>query len=91
MLKIRKALTARDGLGPVDDVTPLADKLASTAGDIMIVGHLPFLAKLALLLLTGFESAEPVAFKQGGVVCLNRSDENCWQIEWVVTPELLAD
>jgi phosphohistidine phosphatase len=91
VLKIRRTLTARDGLGPTDDVTLLAHKLASTAEDIMIVGHLPFLAKLASLLLTGSESVEPVAFRQGGIVCLNRSDENRWQIEWMVTPELLAD
>lgn len=91
VLKIRRTLTARDGLGPVDDVTLLADKLASTAEDIMIVGHLPFLAKLTSVLLTGSESVEPVAFKQGGIVCLGRSDENRWQIEWMVTPDLLAD
>lgn len=82
---------ARDGLSPLDDVAALADDLVSAAGSIMIVGHLPFLAKLASLLVTGSQSAEPVAFKQGGVVCLGRTDENRWQVEWMVTPELLAD
>jgi phosphohistidine phosphatase len=84
-------LTARDGLGPPDDVTVLANELASTTQNIMIVGHLPFLAKLASLLLTGAEAAETVAFKQGGVVSLNCTDEGRWQINWMVTPELLAD
>ncbi len=91
VVKTDKPPAARDGLGPLDDVTPLADELASTAQHIMIVGHLPFLANLASLLLTGSQSAEPVAFKQGGIVCLGRTDENRWHVEWMVTPELLAD
>ncbi len=91
VVKTNKPPAARDGLGPLDDVTALASELASIAGDVMIVGHLPFLAKLTSLLLTGSQSVEPVAFKQGGIVCLNRSDENRWQIQWMVTPELLAD
>jgi phosphohistidine phosphatase len=55
----------------------------------MIVGHLPFLSKLASLLLTGSESSETVAFKQGGIVCLKCKDKNLWQIDWMITPELL--
>jgi phosphohistidine phosphatase len=91
VVKTNKPPAARDRLGPLDGVTPLADELASAAGNIMIVGHLPFLAKLASLLLTGLESAESVAFKQGGIVCLGRTDENRWQVQWMVTPDLLAD
>ena len=85
-----KTQTVHDGLGPTDDVTALKDELVSATGDIMVVGHLPFLSKLTSLLLTGSESANTVAFKNAGIVCLSRSDENRWQIEWVVTPELLA-
>jgi phosphohistidine phosphatase len=91
VVEIRKEQAARDGLAPNDDVAATAGQLASVTGDIAIVGHLPFLAKLASLLLTGSESANTVAFKQGGIVCLSRSDENNWQIEWMVIPELFAD
>ena len=90
VIKINKAKTARDGLGPNDDVTVLRDELASLQQDVMIVGHLPFLSKLASLLLGGSESANTVAFKQGGIVCLRRAEENQWQIDWMVTPELLV-
>lgn len=89
-LKADKGLAARDGLAPNDDVTALASELDSTIEDIAIVGHLPFLGKLASLLLAGSESADTVAFKNGGIVCLTRSDENQWHIDWMVTPELLA-
>jgi len=91
VIKVNKTLTGRDDLEPNDDVNVLANELASATDDIMVVGHLPFLAKLASLLLTGLESAETVAFKQGGIVCLSRCNENKWQIDWKVTPELLAD
>jgi phosphohistidine phosphatase len=90
VIKIKKAESVRDDLGPTDDVTALSDELAHIEQDVMIVGHLPFLSKLTSLLLTGSESADTVAFKNSGIVCLNRSEENRWQLNWVVIPELLA-
>ncbi len=90
VIEIKKAKIARDGLGPNDDVTTLRDELASVQQDIMIVGHLPFLSKLASLLLAGSESADTVAFKNGGIVCLNLAETNQWQIDWIVTPELIV-
>lgn len=83
-------LAARDGLGPTDNIAALVDELASATADIMIVGHLPFLARLASVLLTGSESAQTVAFQRGGIVCMNRSDDNQWQIDWMLVPELLS-
>ena len=90
VVEINKTQTIHDGLGPNDDVTVLRDDLALAQQDVMIVGHLPFLSKLTSLLLAGSESDNTVAFKQGGIVCLSRSDENQWQIDWMVTPELLV-
>jgi len=90
VIEIKEATIAHDGLGPNDDVTVLRDELASAQQDIMIVGHLPFLSKLASLLLAGSESANTVAFKNGGIVCLNRAETNQWQIDWIVTPELIV-
>jgi len=87
-VKISEAEITRDGLAPNDDVTQLKEELVSSQQDIMIVGHLPFVSKLASLLLTGSESADVVAFKQGGIVALSSSEDNHWQIEWMVIPEL---
>jgi len=89
-VKVKEGTIARDDLGPNDDVTVLRNELASAEHSIMIVGHLPFLGKLASLLLTGCESANTVAFKQGGIVCVSCSEANQWQIDWMVTPEILA-
>jgi phosphohistidine phosphatase len=85
-----KTLTTHDRLGPSDDVTVIRNELITTSGDIMVVGHLPFLSKLASLLLVGAESANTVAFKNGGIVCLERCKENQWQVNWVVIPELIV-
>lgn len=85
-----KILTIHDGLGPNDDVKVFKNEVVSAGSDIMVVGHLPFLSKLASLLLAGAESANTVAFKNGGIVCLKYSEENQWQIDWVVIPELIV-
>jgi phosphohistidine phosphatase len=79
----------RDGLAPNDPVKFLANELSGMANDLMIVGHLPFLGKLAAMLLAGVESKNVVAFRQGGVVCLQRNEDQTWQVAWMVTPQLL--
>jgi len=89
VIKINEAHTIHDGLGPNDDVTALQNELISDQKDIMIVGHLPFLPKLASLLLTNSESSNTVAFKNGGIVCLDYSDDNQCQLDWMIIPELL--
>ncbi len=90
VVEVRKEMAAHDGLAPNDDVSKLKDEIISDQNDIMIVGHLPFLPKLASLLLTGSESSNTVAFRNGGIVCLDYSDDNQWQLDWMIIPELLA-
>lgn len=89
VIKINKEKIEREGLAPNDDVTAIKDELIATQKDTIIVSHMPFVSKLASLLLTGREFADTVAFRQGGIVALSCSEENQWQIEWMVTPELL--
>lgn len=79
----------REGLTPNDPVKGLANEMSEMANDLMIVGHLPFLGKLASMLLAGSEGKDLVAFRPGGVVCLQRNEDQTWQVAWMVTPELL--
>jgi phosphohistidine phosphatase SixA len=51
----RDRLVQREGLGPKDQVAATKEALEQTGGDLMIVGHLPFLGKLVALLVTGSE------------------------------------
>lgn len=82
---------ARNGLAPGDPVSPLRDELAARLDNTMIVGHMPFVSRLATLLLSGYESPPLVAFANAGIVCLNRTPDNAWQLLWAVTPQLLPD
>lgn len=84
-----EGVTQRDDLSPNDPVEPLRKAVESSEGDRMLVGHLPFMSKLASRLLSGDEKAPLVAFRQGGVVCLAR-EEKIWQVAWMVTPDLLG-
>src|ERR1700737_5198274 len=68
----RDRLVQREGLGPKDQVAATKEALEQTGGDLMIVGHLPFLGKLVALLVTGSEKNEIVEFRFGGVVCVER-------------------
>jgi len=82
------AVQMRDGLAPKDDVAKIAKALRGRDRDLLIVGHLPFLAKLAGLLLAGDERTHVVAFQYAGVVCLESDDEGRWQVRWMVVPQL---
>ena len=87
---IKKEMSAHEGLAPNDDVKIIKDEILSANQDVMIVGHMPFVSRLASFLLTASESSGTVAFRQGGIVCLNYSDENQWQLNWMIIPDLLV-
>ncbi len=78
-----------DGLSPNDDVKKFKEeKIDTSSKDIMIVGHMPFLSKLASLLLIDSSDREIINFKNAGIVCLSNTNEN-WQVEWIIIPKLL--
>jgi phosphohistidine phosphatase len=77
------------GLAPMDPVDAIRREVESDATfDLMLVGHLPFMGKLASLLTADSETADVVAFRNGGVVCLERDDSGTWRVLWIVTPGL---
>ena len=82
-------LKETEGLAPMDDPSLWEKKLRDMHQNVMLVGHLPHLSKLAGLLLTGDASRAPVQFHQGGIVCLFRNEDHQWMIDWVVIPEIL--
>lgn len=80
-----------EGLAPKDKVAPTKKALEQSSGDVMIVGHLPFLGKLVALLVTGNDENEIVQFQFGSVVCLEQRDGGKWKVAWMIRPELLPD
>ena len=67
-LQPRQGVTSETGLGPNDNVLPVADALADLSGSVMLVGHLPFLSRLAGVMLSGDPGRRPVRFRNGGLV-----------------------
>ena len=80
----------KKGISPLDDVKVIAKEIKQGQKDLMIVGHLPHLAKLTSFLITGSDSHTVVSFQQGGVVCLRHNDEEkVWTIAWMLVPEIV--
>ncbi len=75
------------GLEPNDHILPMVKKIWTFKDDLMLVGHLPFLSKLASKLLIDDENANLVDFHPGTAVCLNY-ENYYWSIYWVLTPEM---
>lgn len=80
---------AAEGLEPLADPKVWKNRLAETTEDIMIVGHLPHLGKLAGHLLTGDESKDVLTFRMGGITRLEREESGRWTIQWLITPETI--
>jgi phosphohistidine phosphatase len=85
----RDRVVQREGLGPKDQVATTKQALERIGGDVMIVGHLPFLGKLVALLVTGSEENEIVEFQFCSVVCIERRDDGKWKVAWMITPALV--
>ena len=86
-LKPSRGVKEVDGLAPNDDPAIWASRLAKISHDIMLVGHLPHLARLASLLLVGDPGKPIIRFRYSAAVALIR-DEQGWGVAWVLTPEL---
>jgi phosphohistidine phosphatase len=77
------------GLNPNDPVEEFALKVSQWQEDILVVSHLPFVAKL-LDHLVAKNLEEVVSFRPGTIVCLERIDSQGWKIAWMIRPELLT-
>lgn len=81
-------IQAVEGLSPLDPVAPWSLKLRPEEG-LMLVGHLPFLEKLASFLVIGAENPMIFKFQNGGIVCLDRSPEaSSWFVKWALMPNI---
>ncbi len=92
-VEFAEALEPDDGvhekaaLAPRDDPERMAEALAGLDLPTMVVGHLPHLSRLASLLTIDDPNREIIRFRQGGALCLARTEEG-WRIAWYLTPDL---
>ncbi len=81
-------IRAETGLNPMDDVQAYGAGL-NNKDRLMLVGHLPFMARLTSYLVTGSPETQVCQFQNGGIVCLDQVDaaEN-WLIRWMLVPRI---
>jgi phosphohistidine phosphatase len=82
-------LEQRDGLAPNDPIIPVADWVRRVDESIALVGHLPFLGRLASLLIVGDENVPVVRFTMGGLVCLVHDEPaQTFVVAWALSPAI---
>lgn len=93
---INEYLEPTDGLEATDGLEPMAEtniwlrRLETIKDDVLLVGHLPHLNKLASRLLGQIEDKKMVDFKNAGIVCLVKDELGRWSVSWVIIPDMLA-
>ncbi len=85
-LRPMDGVVAISGLAPNDDVRPMARIIHGESNPLMLVGHLPFLGRLAGLLLGNDPEDGVVHFSAGQMVCLVREGDR-WGVSWSVAPD----
>jgi phosphohistidine phosphatase len=83
-LKLSAPLVPTKGIEPDDDPGKIAAVLEAGRGDVLVVGHEPFLGVLASLMVHGPQrSGVYFPFPKAGVLALSR-DGKRWRSEWLV-------
>ncbi len=78
----------RGMINPNDNPKAFDWQSESWSTDMLVVGHLPFMAGLVSHLLIDDADQFTVAFQPGSIVCLEHTDGQ-WQLDWMIRPELL--
>jgi phosphohistidine phosphatase len=79
------------GLLPNDEVKPILPYCNNWKKNTMLVGHLPFMGKLASTLLFEKEEGDCIHFQTAAVLCLERAAAFHWSINWFLSPSLMNE
>jgi phosphohistidine phosphatase len=88
-LSPRQGVVAVEGLGPRDDVEPVAKDLGMASEPALLVGHLPFMERLIGELVVGDPDKAIVVVQNAAIVCLSQAGET-WHVRWILTPQMAA-
>jgi phosphohistidine phosphatase len=76
-------------LGPMADPVTWRERLNMMDDSVMIVGHMPYMSRLASLLINGIAAETAIVFGTSAVACLKR-DHGAWSLLWMATPEIIG-
>lgn len=82
-----EGVVAVTGLGPLDEVEPVANELDVSAEPVMLVGHLPFMERLIGELVLGDPDEAIVDVQNAAIACLTQNSE-AWQVSWILTAQM---
>lgn len=88
-LKIEDNISETDGLSPMDGPEIWFSKVNNLNKNVMLVGHMPHMAKLVSLFLCGNTDKKTIDFEMGCVVCLSRDDDLSWSTDWIIKPKMI--
>ena len=72
----------------MDDVAAFAASL-NPDSNTMLVGHLPFMERMASYLVMGSSDKPVFKFQNSGIVCLDKDpDSASWFIKWTLMPHI---
>ncbi|MFC1522428.1 phosphohistidine phosphatase SixA [Elusimicrobiota bacterium] len=79
----------KHGLSPDDPIGGIASEISGEKKDLMIVGHLPFLDKLACALCEYSKDCGKIIFETAAVVALERADKGAWKLIFSKIPSMI--
>jgi len=71
-------ITVDPRLEPDEDPSPIVESLFASDQDTLVVGHLPYVARLALRLLRDPKQAAMITFRPGTLMVLERDPHGAW-------------
>jgi len=88
ILKPAGGMEQAGGLNPLDDVSAVAAGIDADA-DVMLIGHLPFMERMAAWLVAGSVQKPVFKFQNSGIVCLDKNPQtDSWVIVWSLMPKI---
>jgi phosphohistidine phosphatase len=87
-IHVHDAVVEKKGISPTDRVDPVVGRILAFQSDLLIVTHLPFIAHLLSLLLTGDEYKMSFEYNTGCTTCLDYANGR-WALLWFINPQLL--
>ncbi len=88
-IQAANGISKKQGLEPNDPIEPVADELRTLVENIMIVGHLPFMAKLASLLISQDDHKSLFDWQPGSIACIEQ-EKGKFTLQWFINPEVAA-
>jgi len=79
-------VTQKTGMAPNDEINQIEADIRHREKNLMVVGHLPYLDRLASSLLTGDQDLEVIELPTAGVIFLENI-EGKWELKWLIGPD----